>query len=117
SQKFRLFEGVFGASDEVLGALESGVDIERRIAAVYQQCRTPEEIEAGFDKLQQELEAEIASRLEATREAVLDHFDEEVQQRLQVHRDQAKGALDTRQRWLHELTRFRLGEAARFDPE
>lgn len=117
SQKFRLFEGVFGASDEVLGALESGVDIERRIAAVYQQCRTPEEIEAGFDNLQQELESEIASRLEATREAVLDHFDEDVQQRLQIHRDQAKGALDTRQRWLHELTRFRLGEAARFDPD
>ena len=29
SEKFRLFDGVFGASDEVLGALESGVDIER----------------------------------------------------------------------------------------
>lgn len=26
SEKFRLFDGVFGASDEVLGALESGVD-------------------------------------------------------------------------------------------
>ena len=32
SEKFQLFDGVFGASDEVLGALESGVDIERRIA-------------------------------------------------------------------------------------
>ncbi len=32
SEKFRLFGGVFGASDEVLGALESGVDIERAIA-------------------------------------------------------------------------------------
>ena len=31
SEKFKLFEGVFGASDEVLGATESGVDFEKRI--------------------------------------------------------------------------------------
>jgi adenine-specific DNA-methyltransferase len=43
---------VFGASDEVLGALESGVDIERRIAEVYQTCRTPDEIMGAFDRLQ-----------------------------------------------------------------
>jgi SNF2 family DNA or RNA helicase len=30
SEKFSLFEGVFGASDEILGAVESGVDFERR---------------------------------------------------------------------------------------
>jgi adenine-specific DNA-methyltransferase len=39
SEKFKLFEGVFGASDEVLGAIESGVDFERRIGMIYQQCR------------------------------------------------------------------------------
>jgi len=33
SEKFQLFEGVFGASDEVLGAVESGVDFEKRIRA------------------------------------------------------------------------------------
>ncbi len=27
-QKFKLFDGVFGSSDEVLGAIESGIDIE-----------------------------------------------------------------------------------------
>ncbi len=27
-EKFRLFSGVFGASDEVLGTVESGVDFE-----------------------------------------------------------------------------------------
>ena len=30
-QKFKLFKGVFGASDEVLGSIESGVDFEKRI--------------------------------------------------------------------------------------
>jgi SNF2 family DNA or RNA helicase len=54
-QKFQLFEGVFGTSDEVLGAIESGVDFEKRIAEIYQQCRKPDEIEAAFNQLQQEL--------------------------------------------------------------
>ncbi len=49
SEKFSLFEGVFGASDEVLGAVESGVDFEKRIADIYQRCRKPEEINAAFD--------------------------------------------------------------------
>jgi SNF2 family DNA or RNA helicase len=39
SEKFRLFEGVFGASDEVLGTIESGVDFEV-LAQLYQDCRT-----------------------------------------------------------------------------
>jgi SNF2 family DNA or RNA helicase len=54
--KFRLFNGVFGASDEVLGAVESGVDFEKRIAAIYQKCRSPQQIQFEFDQLQQELD-------------------------------------------------------------
>jgi superfamily II DNA/RNA helicase len=42
AQKFQLFEGVFGASDEVLGTIGSGVDFERRIAEIYQTCRNPQ---------------------------------------------------------------------------
>ena len=51
SQKFQLFEGVFGASDEVLGAIESGIDFEKRILAIYQTCRNEEEIEQEDEKL------------------------------------------------------------------
>jgi MtN3 and saliva related transmembrane protein len=39
TEKFRLFNGVFGASDEVLGTIESGVDFEKRILVIYQECR------------------------------------------------------------------------------
>ena len=35
AEKFKLFSGVFGASDEVLGAIESGVEFEKRIIAIY----------------------------------------------------------------------------------
>ena len=48
-QKFKLFSGVFGASDEVLGVIESGVEFEKRIAAIYQNCRTTAEIESEFN--------------------------------------------------------------------
>ena len=47
AQKFQLFEGVFGASDEVPGTIGSGVDFERRIAGRYQTCRNPEQIVVG----------------------------------------------------------------------
>src|SRR5439155_12679975 len=59
--KFRLFNGVFGSSDEVLGAVESGVDFEKRIASIYQKCRTPQQIQFEFDQLQRELDTEIAA--------------------------------------------------------
>ena len=83
-EKFRLFNGVFGASDEVLGAVESGVDFEKRIAAIYQQCRTPEQIQFEFDQLQQELEEEIAAGQRDAREKLLDNFDQEVVEKVRI---------------------------------
>ncbi len=115
SQKFRLFDGVFGASDEILGAIESGVDVERRIAQVYQQCRTPEEITAAFDELQTDLDEEIKARMAQTREALLENFDEEVGARLRVHRDKTLESLNQRERWLLEITRAELDGDAKFD--
>jgi len=63
SEKFKLFSGVFGASDEVLGSIESGVDFEKRIAKIYQACRTQEAIQLSFDDLQSDLEEQITDRL------------------------------------------------------
>jgi superfamily II DNA or RNA helicase len=114
SQKFRLFEGVFGASDEVLGALESGVDLEKRIAQVYQECRTPEEIQAAFDRLQAELDTQIDARMAETRRKLLENFDYEVHERLKIYKDQACGVLSDRQRWLAALTHQELGGAVEF---
>lgn len=64
SEKFHLFEGVFGASDEILGRIESGVDIERRIASIYDTCRTSAEIDAAFARLRSELEEQIQARMQ-----------------------------------------------------
>ena len=117
SEKFQLFEGVFGASDEVLGVIESGVDLEKRIALVYQQCRTNSEIDAAFNQLQSELDGEISSRMTQVRRDLMENFDEDVHQRLRLHRDQAQQTLTGVQKMLIDLTRQELGVAAQFHAE
>lgn len=112
--KFRLFQGVFGASDEILGALESGVDFERSIAEIYQQCRMPQEIEQAFDELQAKFEDQITSRLGEARKALLENFDEEIAERLRVHKEEAQRNLTDHQRWLLYLTRHELRGDAEF---
>ena len=89
-QKFKLFSGIFGASDQVLGALESGVDFEKRVNDIYQSCRTTDEINAAFDRLQQELELQIQSRMETAKSQLLEHFDVDVQERLRLSKDGTK---------------------------
>jgi ERCC4-related helicase len=111
-EKFRLFNGVFGASDEVLGAIESGVDFEKRIIAIYQKCRTPEQISFEFDQLQQDLESEIDDKRREAREQLLNNFDQEVVEKVRV----ASGDyLDRFEEWLWQATRFYLAPYARFD--
>src|SRR5690606_850815 len=114
-QKFNLFSGVFGASDEVLGTIESGVDFEKRILAIYQACRTPEEIDAAFKALQAEMEEQIRSRLEDTRRALFEHFDEDVHERLRMRLADARARLDRVGRRFWSLTRHVLADQARFD--
>ena len=116
SEKFRLFDGVFGSSDEVLGALESGVDFERRIAEIYQTCRSDEVIDRAFRELRAELEQQIVARMADTRTKLLDHFDEEVHHKLRVDLEaESRGVLDRLERWLWEVTRHELDGVARFD--
>lgn len=117
AEKFNLFSGVFGASDEVLGTIESGVDFERRILAIYQQCRTPEEIAAAFQQLQQEMEESIKARLDDTRKLLLEQFDEDVHNRLRIQLDDARANLDRISRLFWTLTRFILADRATFDDQ
>jgi superfamily II DNA/RNA helicase len=115
SEKFSLFSGIFGASDDVLGSLESGVDFERRVFEIYQQCRTPEDIEAAFMALRKELDETIASRIQETRKILLEHFDEDVHARLKVNLTGAKEQLDRVSGMFWSLTRFMLEGEATFD--
>lgn len=56
SEKFELFQGVFGASDKAIGLLESGADFEKRVTQIYQECKTSSDFTKEFKALEKELE-------------------------------------------------------------
>lgn len=110
-QKFKLFEGVFGSSDEVLGAIESGVDIERRILDIVQSCRTNDEINAAFDRLQAEFSVEIDEAKKDARNKLLAEMDDRVIERLLGRREAVVSAIGDFKRALLGLARAELPEA------
>ena len=71
SKKFELFEGVFGASDVALGALESGVSFEKRILAIYQNCGTVREIKKAFAELNRQLDTRLNAQAAELRSILL----------------------------------------------
>lgn len=117
SLKFKLFEGVFGASDEVLGSIESGVDFEKRIAEIYQTCRSESEIQGAFDQLQHELSSSIEERMKKTRRILLENFDEEVHKKLKDRLKDAQDKRDEYQKRLWKITRYYLNGYATFREE
>ena len=98
SSKFNLFNGVFGSSDEVLGSIESGIDFEKHLNSILQNCRREEDIQHAFDLLQTELEEVINSRIRQTKEFLLENFDEDVISKLRVHQENNKALVNTYQR-------------------
>jgi superfamily II DNA or RNA helicase len=112
AEKFKLFDGVFGASDEVIGAIESGVEFEKRIVGIYQRCRTTEQIEFQFDQLQQELESQIAQARTDASEQLLNNFDQEVIERVRLS---SGNSLNRFEDLLWRVTTFYLAPYARFD--
>ena len=110
-RKLNLFDGVFGASDEILGALESGVDFERRVLDIYQSCRLPEEIDAAFDALRKDLESHIDQRMTETRAMLLERFDGDVRKRLRVAGEAAKEAVSRFKQSEQRFTGSVLGTA------
>ncbi|MDO8566105.1 MAG: SNF2-related protein [Candidatus Moranbacteria bacterium] len=111
-QKFKLFKGVFGVSDEVLGSIESGVDFEKRIAAIYQSCRTEEEINNAFDTLQTEMDDSIQEGMRGAKEKLLENFDADVHEKLKINLRESKGYLETYEKWLWDISQYFLGDKA-----
>lgn len=109
--KFQLFDGVFGSSDEVLGAIESGVDIERRILEIVQSCRTNDDINAAFDRLQTELIIEIDEAKKSARDQILAAMDDKVVERLKMQETSLHRSLDEFKRALLLLARAELPDA------
>lgn len=113
-QKFNLFKGVFGASDEVLGTLESGTDFERNIIEIYNTCRTEQEIQQGFDRLQARMSGQISERMENTRKTLLENFDEVVTKLLKDTELESQHLLGKYEETLWLLAEYGLSDYADF---
>lgn len=117
TEKFNLFSGVFGASDEVLGRIEGGIDFEKRIQQIYDTCRKSQEIEAAFNALQSELEETISNRIKDTQTQLLENFDEDVHDKLKLRLNEAETRLDKLGRWFWGATCYALRNQAQFDEQ
>ncbi len=113
-QKFKLFSGVFGSSDEILGSVESGVDFEKRIAEIYQKCKNQDDIQREFDELQEELADQINDKMIEARRSILENFDEEVAVRLKDCKDNTFASLNKFNQWMYYF--FLIHGAERVEP-
>lgn len=71
SEKFKLFEGVFGASDIAIGALESGTSFEKTVLDIYQRCDTAAEFKKEFNKLNRKLDAKRDKKTQKLRDILV----------------------------------------------
>jgi superfamily II DNA or RNA helicase len=116
-RKFNLFAGVFGASDEVLGVIERGVDIERRILEIVQIGRTEAEIDAAFDQLQAELQTQIDEQVIDARKRLLENVDETVVRQLKTRNGEIRKHLSQFEQYLLLVARAELPEARFHDQD
>ena len=110
-EKFRLFSGVFGASDEVLGVIESGIDFERKVVEAVQRGRSDTEIEAEFKQLEEELQAQIDADMREARQKLFDYLDRDVVARLRQRGSEIEVTLNAFEQRLLTVARAELPDA------
>lgn len=117
NNKFHLFEEIFGSSDEVLGKLNDGKDIENEIVNIYLACRTDQEINDAFDQLQEKYKDDIESTLMQAKSELLEHFDEDVQRLFDNVMTSAMENLSRFEQLFWRLTKCILEGQASFDDD
>jgi ERCC4-related helicase len=113
--KFHLFESVFGASDEVLGAIEDGFDFEKKINEILNNSRSDAEIDKAFMELETQYATEITSEMAAAKSKVFDNLDPNVQDRLKAYDSQSSDVLNKFERILLAVTKRELAPNANFE--
>lgn len=117
TEKFHLFESVFGASDQVLGTIEDGLDFEKNIASILNSCKTSKEIDAAFAQLEAQYSDEITQEMAQAKSKVFDNLDPNVQDRLKSYDAQSGEVLNKFERLLLAVTRHELADVAMFDED
>lgn len=102
-EKLRLFEGLLGASDAILGAVVSTLDLENRIQTIFASCRSPQAIREAFDRLELELDEVQRARRSAHLQGLVARLDEEVRTRFAQCAEELPLAVSRRDEVLLEL--------------
>lgn len=114
-QKYQLFKGTFGASNDVLGSIEDGLDFERRISDILNSCRSDDDIKRGFEQLQEEYKDQIAKDQASTQSKIFDDLDPHVQDRFKNYQEQTQDAFNRFEQLFMNLTRYELRDKAVFE--
>lgn len=112
-KKFGLFDGVFGASNEILGSIANlNNGFEQAIQNIFKQCRDEEAINQQFDLLGEQFREENNQRLEKAKQILETYFDEDVHNLLQQSEERSKNRLDQISQKFWELTKYQLAKLA-----
>lgn len=114
ADKFNLFKDTFGASNEVLGAIEDGFDFEKIISNILNTCRTDAEITEKFTQLQDKYKKEISTEQLAARAKIFEGLDPHVQDRFKRYGEQTEEAFNSFERMFMNLTKYELRDHANF---
>ena len=106
---------MFGASDEVLGQIEDGLDFEKMIAGILDNCKTAAEIDAAFKELEERYSKQINREMKRTRAKVFDNLDPKVRDKLKFYDAQTGVVLNAFERLLIRVTRHELEDMANFN--
>ena len=96
-----MFDGVFGASDVALGALESGLSFEKTVLDIYQKCNTANDFTAAFDKLNKQLDKSTSAQVTQLRNILLTESAEAKGEALEKTKEAITQYLDDVEYWSH----------------
>lgn len=116
-QKLHLFDGVFGASDDVLGILTDGIDFEREVLRIVQSCRSAEAADREFDDLTTRIQGSIDTALAVTRGKVLENMDADVVAKLHRRQQDIAEIVPEFERRLLMIARAELPDARFATPD
>lgn len=98
-KKFHLFKGVFGASDDALGLLESGSNFERKIQEIYDNCKSVSEFNRAFDKLEREINAKRNKKSNELKQLLMSMTSDEKKKHLKSEAIKMKSYLAQIEQW------------------
>ncbi|OFM59341.1 DNA helicase [Corynebacterium sp. HMSC058E07] len=117
TEKFELFTSVFGASDEILGRIEDGLDFEKNIAHILDNCKTSTEIDTAFTQLEAKYAKQINLEMKRVNAKIFENLDPKVQDKLKSYDAQTGVVLNVFERLLMSVTRHELVDIATFNDD